>query len=214
MSPCGGYGGQELLRDRQRSEAWSQLQTIATDFQRIYKIHEKLYIDLSALATDAQTMYQWFVFPHKLNQLREERNVKPETFASLASATLYNKSSSSKIFKAFNALGEIAFSFSNAMLPEIQTPNPPIAAGRGRKTSTSVVLVFHGATQSKNEVTFPNMRYEPMNMLGIIQSQKTAELLLDLKVSSILTSSRIALEWFLKRVLFEVFVAGEISSSR
>ncbi|KAJ0973448.1 hypothetical protein J5N97_021407 [Dioscorea zingiberensis] len=73
-----------------------------------------------------------------------------------------------------------------------QTPNPPIAAGGGRKTSTRVVLVCHGATQSNNEVTFPNMGYEPMNMLGIIQSQKTAKLLLDLKVSCILTSPRIA----------------------
>jgi hypothetical protein len=31
-------------------------QTIATDFQRIFKIHDKLYIGLSGLATDVQTM--------------------------------------------------------------------------------------------------------------------------------------------------------------
>ncbi|KAJ8540264.1 hypothetical protein K7X08_030183 [Anisodus acutangulus] len=41
-----------------------QLQTIATDFQRIYRIHDKL---------------------------REERDLKPETFASLVSAILYEK---------------------------------------------------------------------------------------------------------------------------
>lgn len=34
-----------------------QLQTIATDFQRISKIHDKLFIALSGLATDAQTLY-------------------------------------------------------------------------------------------------------------------------------------------------------------
>ncbi|ONK59572.1 uncharacterized protein A4U43_C08F7840 [Asparagus officinalis] len=67
------------------------LQTIATDFQRIFKIHDKLFIGLSGLGTDAQTLYQRLVFRHKLYQLREERNMKPETFASLVSAILYEK---------------------------------------------------------------------------------------------------------------------------
>ena len=35
-----------------------QLQTIATDFQRIYKIHDRLFVGLSGLATDAQTLYE------------------------------------------------------------------------------------------------------------------------------------------------------------
>jgi len=68
-----------------------QLQTIATDFQRIFKIHDKLYVGLSGLATDVQTLYQRFAFRHKLYQLREERNMRPETFASLVSALLYEK---------------------------------------------------------------------------------------------------------------------------
>ncbi|KAG2656497.1 hypothetical protein PVAP13_1KG089800 [Panicum virgatum] len=68
-----------------------QLQTIATDFQRVFKVHDKLYIGLSGLATDAQTLYQRLVFRHKLYQLREERDMKPETFASLVSAILYEK---------------------------------------------------------------------------------------------------------------------------
>ncbi|KAK2659457.1 hypothetical protein Ddye_005990 [Dipteronia dyeriana] len=68
-----------------------QLQTIATDFQRIYQIHDRLFIGISGLATDAQTLYQRLVFRHKLYELREERNMKPETFASLVSALLYEK---------------------------------------------------------------------------------------------------------------------------
>ncbi|KAJ4798969.1 Proteasome subunit beta type [Rhynchospora pubera] len=68
-----------------------QLQTVATDFQRVFKIHDRLYIGLSGLATDAQTMYQKLVFRHKLYQLREERDMKPQTFASLVSALLYEK---------------------------------------------------------------------------------------------------------------------------
>lgn len=33
-----------------------QLQTVATDFQRIFKIHDKLFIGLSGLGSDAQTL--------------------------------------------------------------------------------------------------------------------------------------------------------------
>lgn len=66
-------------------------QTIAWDFQRIFKIHDTLYIGLSGLATDVQTMHQRLKFRHKLYQLREERNMRPETFASLVSAILYEK---------------------------------------------------------------------------------------------------------------------------
>jgi 20S proteasome subunit beta 3 len=66
-------------------------QTIACDFQRIFKIHDGLYIGLSGLATDVQTMQQRLNFRHKLYQLREERNMRPETFASLVSAMLYEK---------------------------------------------------------------------------------------------------------------------------
>ncbi|KAF9687188.1 hypothetical protein SADUNF_Sadunf02G0067700 [Salix dunnii] len=67
------------------------LQTVATDFQRIYKFHDKLLVGLSGLGTDAQTLYQRLVFRHKLYQLREERDMKPETFANLVSAVLYEK---------------------------------------------------------------------------------------------------------------------------
>jgi 20S proteasome subunit beta 3 len=35
--------------------------------------------------------YQRLVFRHKLYQLREERDMKPETFANLVSAILYEK---------------------------------------------------------------------------------------------------------------------------
>jgi hypothetical protein len=38
-----------------------------------------------------QTLYQIFAYRHKLYHLREERNMRPETFASLVSALLYEK---------------------------------------------------------------------------------------------------------------------------
>ncbi|KAG8069700.1 hypothetical protein GUJ93_ZPchr0006g43755 [Zizania palustris] len=54
------------------------LQMFAIDFQRAFNIHDKLYIGLSGLAADAQTLYQWLVFRHKLYLLWEERDVKPQ----------------------------------------------------------------------------------------------------------------------------------------
>ncbi|KAG6602114.1 Proteasome subunit beta type-3-B, partial [Cucurbita argyrosperma subsp. sororia] len=50
-----------------------------------------IFLGLSSLGTDAQTLYQRLVYQHKLHQLREERDMKPETFASLVSARLYEK---------------------------------------------------------------------------------------------------------------------------
>ncbi|KAK9948728.1 hypothetical protein M0R45_004292 [Rubus argutus] len=46
---------------------------------------------LPGLATDTRTLYQRLMFRHKLYQLREERDMKPETFASLVSSILYEK---------------------------------------------------------------------------------------------------------------------------
>ncbi|KAG2311159.1 hypothetical protein Bca52824_022716 [Brassica carinata] len=70
-----------------------------------------------------------------------------------------------------------------------QTPSSPLAGGSsgGRKASKQIILVCHG--QSDNEASANN---QPMNMLGVIQSQKTAELLLDLRVTSVVCSSTTA----------------------
>ncbi|XP_013733342.2 probable 2-carboxy-D-arabinitol-1-phosphatase isoform X1 [Brassica napus] len=71
-----------------------------------------------------------------------------------------------------------------------QTPSSPLAGGSsgGKKASKQIILVCHG--QSDNEQASTND--QPMNMLGVIQSQKTAELLLDLRVTSIVCSSTTA----------------------
>ncbi|ONI01067.1 hypothetical protein PRUPE_6G119800 [Prunus persica] len=73
-----------------------------------------------------------------------------------------------------------------------QTPSSPVAArsSGGRKASNRIILVCHGSTQSNAETGFPSAGDQPMDMLGIIKSQKTAELLLDLKVSSIVSSPK------------------------
>ncbi|KAH9699961.1 2-carboxy-d-arabinitol-1-phosphatase-related [Citrus sinensis] len=73
-----------------------------------------------------------------------------------------------------------------------QTPNSPVAAGSsgGRKASKRIILVCYGTTQGDSEASVAYSAEQPMNMLGIIQAQKTAELLLDLNVSSVVSSPK------------------------
>lgn len=72
-----------------------------------------------------------------------------------------------------------------------QTPSPPIVAGSssGRKSSMRIIIVTHGLPQDDVQGTDPFSADRPLNMLGLIQAQKTAELLLDVKVSTIVSSS-------------------------
>jgi 20S proteasome subunit beta 3 len=68
-----------------------QAQTVATDFKRIFKMHDHLYVGLSGLATDIQTVEQKLRFRINMYKLREERNIKPKTFASVFSHMLYER---------------------------------------------------------------------------------------------------------------------------
>jgi len=66
-----------------------QHQTVACDFPKIYRIHDHLYIGLPGLATDVQTVVNKLRFREKLYALREERKMKPNVFANMTSALLY-----------------------------------------------------------------------------------------------------------------------------
>jgi 20S proteasome subunit beta 3 len=68
-----------------------QLQTMATDVPKVYPIHPKLYLGLAGLQSDSTTLLQKLVFKHNMYKLREERDMRPETFGWLVSATLYEK---------------------------------------------------------------------------------------------------------------------------
>lgn len=68
-----------------------QLQTMTTDYKKVYQIHDKCFIGLGGLATDTQTLHQRLVMRHNLYKLREERKIKPSTFAALVSAMMYEK---------------------------------------------------------------------------------------------------------------------------
>ncbi|GLC40976.1 Proteasome subunit beta type-3-A [Pleodorina starrii] len=68
-----------------------QLQTISCDTPKVFKIHDKLYLGLSGLLTDAQTLHQKLMFRHNLYKLREERDMKPSTFGHMLSNALYER---------------------------------------------------------------------------------------------------------------------------
>ena len=68
-----------------------QGQTITMNFEKIHEMGPHLYIGLSGLATDVQTVSQKLKFRLNLYELRENRKIKPKTFMSMISNLLYER---------------------------------------------------------------------------------------------------------------------------
>jgi 20S proteasome subunit beta 3 len=84
-----------------------QAMTLTCDFQKIFPVNDTLMIGLAGLGTDVQTLYllpcmfllltlplrrsETFKFKTNMYRLKEEREIKPKTFAHLVSSTLYEK---------------------------------------------------------------------------------------------------------------------------
>jgi len=68
-----------------------QHQTVSTNCNRIFKIHNKLYIGLSGLISDVLTVAQTLQFYHNLYRLREQRNMTPQAFTKVVAKFLYSK---------------------------------------------------------------------------------------------------------------------------
>lgn len=68
-----------------------QLQTISTDFTKVFQMQPKLFIGFSGLATDIQTVRNELEFQIGLYQLREERSMSPQVFSNLVSQVLYKR---------------------------------------------------------------------------------------------------------------------------
>uniref|UniRef100_A0A7S3K6H9 Proteasome subunit beta n=1 Tax=Aureoumbra lagunensis TaxID=44058 RepID=A0A7S3K6H9_9STRA len=66
-------------------------QTVTCDFEKVFKMSDKIYVGLAGLATDVQTLRATLKFKLALYKLREERKMKPEAFAALLSHMLYEK---------------------------------------------------------------------------------------------------------------------------
>jgi 20S proteasome subunit beta 3 len=68
-----------------------RLTTIATDFTKIFCMQPKVYVGLSGLATDVQTVKNLLDYRIGLYQLTEERDMSPKVITHLLSTLLYEK---------------------------------------------------------------------------------------------------------------------------
>ena len=65
--------------------------TVAMDFEKIFEMGPHLYVGLPGLATDTITVSQRLKFRLNMYELRENRRIKPQTFASVVSNLLYER---------------------------------------------------------------------------------------------------------------------------
>jgi 20S proteasome subunit beta 3 len=63
---------------------------LSNKFEKVYQ-YGNVFLGLTGLATDAQTLSDVFRYKTNLYKLREERSIEPESFANLVSSTLYEK---------------------------------------------------------------------------------------------------------------------------
>nr|CAG4652126.1 EOG090X0CE5 [Triops cancriformis] len=68
-----------------------QLQTVSTDFQKVFEMGPHLYIGLAGLATDTLTVHERLRFRINLYELKENRRIRPKTFSSVVSNLLYER---------------------------------------------------------------------------------------------------------------------------
>ncbi|XP_065665845.1 proteasome subunit beta type-3 isoform X2 [Hydra vulgaris] len=68
-----------------------QFQTIACDFEKTFQMGDKLFLGLSGLATDIQTVSNLAKFRTNLYELRENRKISPKVFMTIMSNILYGR---------------------------------------------------------------------------------------------------------------------------
>jgi len=65
--------------------------TVSMDFSKVFEMGPNLYVGLPGLATDTLTVHQRLRFRLNMYELRENRRIKPRTFASMTSNLLYER---------------------------------------------------------------------------------------------------------------------------
>ena len=68
-----------------------QLQTVATDFTKVFGLGPKVYVGLAGLATDVQTVRNLLEFRMNLYKLKEDREMSPKVLSHLLSSLLYER---------------------------------------------------------------------------------------------------------------------------
>ncbi|KAM3139843.1 hypothetical protein pb186bvf_008085 [Paramecium bursaria] len=68
-----------------------QMQTITMNFQKVFKMQDNILLALGGLATDIQTFHALMEYKLNLYNLKENRKMKPSTFANLVASSLYER---------------------------------------------------------------------------------------------------------------------------
>ncbi|CAD8062864.1 unnamed protein product [Paramecium sonneborni] len=68
-----------------------QMSTITTNYQKVFKIQDNILLALSGLNTDIHTFYALMEKEINLYNLKENRKMKPTTFANLVASALYER---------------------------------------------------------------------------------------------------------------------------
>ena len=65
--------------------------TVGSNFDKCFKMHDHLYVALSGLASDIQSVSKNLNFKLNLYRMREEREIKPQSFCNMVCSFLYEK---------------------------------------------------------------------------------------------------------------------------
>merc|ERR1712122_271883 len=68
-----------------------ELQMVTCDFSKCFEMSPHLWLGLTGLATDVQTVQQKMEFRKNMYELSESRTMKPRTFAAVLSNMLYER---------------------------------------------------------------------------------------------------------------------------
>ena len=74
-----------------------QQTTVGNNMKKMFRVHDSLYMGLSGLASDVQRVSKEISFKMALYELREERNIKPQSFGNMLCSFLYEKFDRCKI---------------------------------------------------------------------------------------------------------------------
>lgn len=68
-----------------------QAQTMATDFEKVFRFGPRLFLGLAGLQSDILTVKDRLTFRKNLYEVQENREMRPETFSAMLSSFLYER---------------------------------------------------------------------------------------------------------------------------
>merc|ERR1711953_1495289 len=88
---CGGYESKDCVAIASDLRFGKELQMVTCDFSKCFEMSPHLWLGLTGLATDVQTVQQKMEFRKNMYELSESRTMKPRTFAAVLSNMLYER---------------------------------------------------------------------------------------------------------------------------